>query len=103
MKRTVVRYKAKPEMVEENERLIASVFKELHATSPRDVRYMVLRLGDGSFIHFAIADAETSAAPLQRIEAFRNFQSSAKTRCVEPPLSSEATIVGNYRMLVDES
>jgi hypothetical protein len=29
MKRTVVRYKAKPEMVEENERFIEKVFEEL--------------------------------------------------------------------------
>ena len=103
MKRTVVRYKAKPEMVAENERVIANVFKELQANAPQDVRYMVLKLADGSFVHFAAADsAETSAAALQRFEAFRTFQSNAKSRCIEPPQSNEATIVGNYRMLIDE-
>jgi hypothetical protein len=102
MRRTVVRYKAKPEMVHENERLIANVFKELHAKSPGDIRYMVLKLADGSFIHFATAAAESAGTPLQRLEAFRTFQSGAKERCLEPPLASEATVVGNYRMLFDE-
>jgi hypothetical protein len=37
MKRTVVRYKAKPEKVEENQRLIEKVFQELHAKSPGGV------------------------------------------------------------------
>ena len=45
MKRTVVRYKAKPEKVEENQRLIEKVFQELHAKSPGGVRYLALRLG----------------------------------------------------------
>ena len=38
MKRTVVRYKAKPEMAQENQRLIENVFAELHAKSPDGVR-----------------------------------------------------------------
>ena len=40
MKRTVVRYKAKPERIEENQRLIERVFQELHAKAPEGVRYL---------------------------------------------------------------
>jgi hypothetical protein len=47
MKRTLVRYKAKPEMAHENERLITDVFRELQAKAPDGVRYAALRLDDG--------------------------------------------------------
>jgi hypothetical protein len=45
MKRTLVRYKTRPDMAQENERLIEKVFQELQAKSPQDVRYLALRLG----------------------------------------------------------
>jgi hypothetical protein len=99
MKRTVVRYKTKPDMVEENERLIGEVFEELWAKSPDGVRYLALKLGDGTFIHFVVVAAEEGANPIQQLEAFGSFQSAIKERCVEPPQSSVVTIVGNYRML----
>jgi hypothetical protein len=46
MKRTLVRYKAKPEMAHENERLITDVFRELQAKAPDGVRYATLRPDD---------------------------------------------------------
>ena len=52
MKRTVVRYKTKPEQAEENERLIKRVFQELQAKSPEGVRYLALQLDDGTFVAF---------------------------------------------------
>src|SRR5258708_35960518 len=55
MKRTVVRYKTKPEKAEENARLIEKVFQELRAKAPNGVRYLALKLADGSFIHFSTA------------------------------------------------
>src|SRR5689334_16745509 len=72
MKRTLVRYKTKPEMTQENERLIKSVFQELQMQSPAGVRYMVLKLPDGSFVHFAQGDTGTEA--LTTLPAFRAFQ-----------------------------
>jgi hypothetical protein len=99
MKRTLVRYKTKPEMAEENQRLIEKVFQELHEKSPDGVRYVALRLGDGSFIHFSIAETGETGTPLLRLEAFQAFQSKVKERCVEGPQQSEATVIGNYRML----
>jgi hypothetical protein len=99
MKRTVVRYKVKPELVAENERRIAQVFREMRENSPQGVRYMALKLGDGSFIHFSAADSDDAPSPLLGIAAFQTFLSSIRERCAEPPLQSEATIIGNYRML----
>jgi hypothetical protein len=40
MKRTVVRYKTKPEQAEENARLIEKVFQELRTRAPDGVRYL---------------------------------------------------------------
>src|SRR6476660_6659802 len=98
MKRTVVRYRTKPETAQENERLIQAVFQELRAKSPDGVRYLALRLSDGSFIHFSTVDSD-GANPIPQLEAFRSFQAGVKERCSESPQVSDATIVGNYRML----
>jgi hypothetical protein len=99
MKRTVVRYKTKPERADDNARLIEKVFDQLRAKSPQDVRYLALRLGDGTFVHFSIADTADGKSPIPTLEAFRTFQDGIKERCVEPPQSNDVTIVGNYRML----
>jgi hypothetical protein len=97
MKRTLIRYKTKPETTEQNQRLIEDVFAELQLKSPEGLRYMVLKLGDGSFLHFV--EAGDGNNPLLAMEAFRRFQGGVRERCIEPPLPSEAIIVGNYRML----
>jgi len=98
MKRTLVRYRTKPEMAQENERLIGNVFEELRAKSPDGVRYLALRLGDGTFVHL-VALESADAGPLRELAAFRSFQSGIKERCAEPPQVGDATIIGNYRML----
>jgi radical SAM superfamily enzyme with C-terminal helix-hairpin-helix motif len=92
-----VRYKTKPEQAEENARLIGKVLQELQATSPDGVRYLVLRLGDGTFLHFV--ETADGTSPIPALEAFQSFQSGIKERCIDPPQSGDATIVGNYRML----
>jgi hypothetical protein len=97
MKRTLIRYRTKPETADANERLIAAVFEELRAEAPDGVRYLVLRLDDGNFLHFVAL--ETGANPLTDLAAFRSFQTGIGQRCIEPPQFGDAAIVGNYRML----
>jgi hypothetical protein len=97
MKRTLVRYKTKPETREQNRRLIENVFAELQAKSPEDVRYMVLMLEDDSFLHFV--ENRGADSPVPKLDAFKLFQDGIRDRCAEPPHASEATIIGNYRML----
>lgn len=101
MKRTIIRYKTKPERTDENERLIQAVFAELKAASPEGVRYVVLKLGDGTFVHFVSTDSEAEAGVIPGLAAFGEFQRGIKERCLEPPQASDATIVGNYRMFRD--
>ena len=97
MKRTLVRYKTKPEATEQNRRLIEDVFAELQAKSPEGVRYMVLMLDDGSFLHFVESRDPDNSVP--KLDAFKLFQGGIRDRCVEPPQARDATIVGDYRML----
>jgi hypothetical protein len=97
MKRTLIRYKTKPDAAEQNAGLIANVFEELKAKAPNGVRYLSLRLDDDTFVHFV--EAEEGSTPLPSLEAFKAFQSGIRERCVEPPQAGSVTIVGNYRML----
>ncbi|MGA7488281.1 MAG: hypothetical protein WBW74_15260 [Xanthobacteraceae bacterium] len=99
MKRTLVRYRTKPDRAQENERLIQQVFQELQQKRPAGVRYLALKLGDGTFVHFSMVESDDGANPIPALEAFRSFQSGIKERCIEPPQAVEATIVGDYRML----
>ena len=98
MKRTLIRYKTKPEMTEKNAELIAAVFAELKAAQPDGFRYLSLRLEDDTFIHF-VESADDGSSPLPKLAAFQAFQSGIRERCVEPPMPRGAIIVGNYRML----
>jgi hypothetical protein len=99
MKRLVVRYKIKPEQVEENARLIENVFAELRTKAPDDVRYVTLKLSDGTFVHFATVDNDTGGNPITELDAFKAFSKTIAERCVDLPQSAAATVVGNYRMI----
>ena len=98
MKRTLIRYRTKPEMTDQNAALIAAVFAELKATKPEGLRYLSLRLDDDTFVHFVESESD-SANALPGLAAFKAFQSGIRDRCIEPPLAGSVTIVGNYRML----
>ena len=99
MKRTLIRYKTKPEMAGRNAELITAVFEELKAAGPDGVRYLSLRLDDDTFVHFVETEASDGSSALPRLAAFQAFQSGIRERCVELPLVRGVTIVGNYRML----
>jgi hypothetical protein len=98
MKRSLIRYKTKPECAGENARLIESVFQELRAKSPEGVRYLALMLGDGTFIHLKLNTAE-GADPVHELAAFLAFRQGIGERCLEAPQASDAVVVGDYRML----
>lgn len=97
MKRTLIRYKTKPDMADKNAKLIAGVFEELKAARPEGIRYLSLRLDDDTFVHFV--EAATGDNTLPGLAAFKAFQSGIRERCAEPPVFGGVTIIGNYRML----
>ena len=98
MRRTVIRYRAKPDMADRNAELVAAVFAELKAVQPEGLRYMSLRLEDDTFIH-VVETADDGSSPLPKLPAFVAFQSGIRERCAEPPIAKGATVVGSYRML----
>ena len=97
MKWTLVRYRAKPEQADENQRLSAAVFDELEQKAPAGLRYAVFRLPDDTFVH--IATSNDGARALSSFESFRKFQKDIRERCAEPPQPAQPVIVGNYGML----
>ena len=99
MRNLVIRYEAKPERVAENRALIGDVFAELASRQPDAIRYMVLELEDGTFIHFAITPDDPAANPLRQIAAFEVFSSHAGERQLSKPVVKQAKVIGNYRML----
>ena len=99
MKRTLIRYKTRPEMADKNAELVAAVFAELKASQPEGVRYLTLRLEDDTFVHIVETAADDGSSAIPKLAAFGAFQAEIRERCAEPPLVRGATIVGNYRML----
>jgi hypothetical protein len=99
MMATVVRYQAKPDRADENQRLIEAVFAELDEKQPDGFTYKVFRLDDGvSFVHVVIEhDDVEHPDSLQDVEAFQLFVADIADRCDVPPLAMGATIVGGYR------
>ena len=96
MRQVMVRYKVKPDRVEENEQLVRAVYDELAATGPAGLRYATFRLDDGvSFVHMASVEGERN--PLAESEAFARFQADVRDRCEEPPVVTELHEVGAYR------
>jgi hypothetical protein len=94
----VVQYQVKPEMGDENQSLIESVFEELDERDPGGVRYASLRLADGvSFVHLASVETDDGSNPLSKTAAFGEFQRELKDRCSVQPAPQEAEVVGSYR------
>jgi hypothetical protein len=100
MRRQIVVYKAKPDKADENQRLLEKVFEELRAKRPTDLRYLSARMSDGTFVHIAFSeDSGGGPTPFMRLESFQAYLEGVRDRVTAPPLQSEATIIGDYRML----
>jgi hypothetical protein len=93
----MVRYKVKPDRVEENDQLVRAVYEELAGSAPAGLRYATFRLDDGvSFVHIASVEGEHNA--LAESEAFSRFQADVRDRCEELPVVTELHEVGSYRL-----
>jgi hypothetical protein len=99
MNAIVVRYQAKPDRADENQKLIEAVFAELDERQPEGFTYKVFRLEDGvSFVHVVIEHEDVEKPDsLQDVPAFQAFVANIGERCDVPPLAMGATIVGGYR------
>jgi hypothetical protein len=94
-RRVMVRYRVKPERVEEHEALVRAVFAELAEKAPAGIRYAAYKQPDGtSFVHVALLEGDGN--PLQAIEAFRAFTAKIAERCDEPPATFDLAEIGAY-------
>jgi hypothetical protein len=94
VRRVIVRYRVKPDRVEENERLVRAVYEELHRADPAGFRYATFKLDDGvTFVHVAESDGDP---PLSQLAAFGEFQREIAARCDEPPVASRVEQVGSF-------
>jgi hypothetical protein len=98
MKATVVRYQARPERADENQRLVEAVFADLDKREPVGFTYKVFRLEDGvSFVHVVVEHDVEDPDSLQAVPAFQAFVAEISDRCDIPPVAMGATVVGGYR------
>ena len=81
---TLVRYQAKPDRAEENERLSRAVFAELRKTAPEHVAYALFR--DGlSFVHVFINSKTDHSSVLTEMPSFKAYSKDAAARFEAPP------------------
>jgi hypothetical protein len=96
----MVRYRVKPDRVQENERLVNDVYEELAEVQPDGFRYATLK-DDASFMHLA-AQADGVENPLPKLAAFGRFQADIADRCEERPVVTPLEEVGSFRLLHSE-
>ncbi|PBC08540.1 hypothetical protein CK230_21145 [Mesorhizobium sp. WSM3859] len=73
------------------------MFEALDEAQPQSVRYLVLELDNGEFVHLVGYDKDSSA--LTELDAFKAFSADHAGRRSTPLVRAPARIVGNYRML----
>jgi len=99
MRRVLVRYKVKPDRVEENEALVRAVYDELTEKQPVEMRYGTFKLDDGvSFVHIHSLDDPSGHNPLSDLASFKAFQAGIADRCDEPPVVSQLDEIGTFRL-----
>lgn len=92
--RVMVRYRVRPDRVEENVAYVEAVYAALADLRPDGFRYATYRQDDGvTFVHLA---SYQDPFPLSGVAAFQEFQAGLIDRCDEPPVRVELDEVGSY-------
>jgi hypothetical protein len=95
---SMIRYKVRPDRADENEALVKAVYAQLAVEQPEGLHYATFRLPDGvSFMH-VVFDSDQPGRILNEVAAFKAFVADIESRCDEPPLATELTLVGSYRV-----
>jgi hypothetical protein len=93
---TMVRYKVQPGRADENEALVRAVFEQLGRDRPDGLHYATFKLPDGvSFMHI-VFETDQPGRILGEVAAFKAFSAEIESRCEEPPVATEITLVGSY-------
>jgi hypothetical protein len=95
---SMVRYKVQPDRADENESLVKAVYEQLNRERPEGLHYATFKLPDGvSFMHIVI-DTDQPGRILNEVAAFKAFATDIESRCDEPPVVTELTIIGSYNV-----
>jgi hypothetical protein len=81
---TMVRYTAKPECADENERLSRAVFAELREKRPPGIAYTLCRTGD-EFVHVFINFNADESEQVTELASFRAFSAGGPDRWTASP------------------
>jgi hypothetical protein len=93
---TMVRYKVQPDRADENEALVKAVYEQLGRERPDGLHYATFKLPDGvSFMH-VVFETDQAGRILNEVAAFTTFTAEIESRCEEPPVAMELTLVGSY-------
>ena len=93
---SMIRYKVRPDRADENETLVRAVYEELNRVRPGSLQYATFRLPDGvSFIH-VVFESDQPGRILNEVPAFRAFVDDIASRCDEPPVATELSVVGSF-------
>ena len=93
---SMVRYKVRPDRADENVALVEAVYAQLARERPDGIHYATFRLPDGvSFMH-VVVDSDEPGRVLGELAAFKAFVGEIESRCDEPPVATELTLVGSY-------
>jgi hypothetical protein len=96
--RLVTRYTAASvDAADENQRRIEHVFAALAETKPDNVTYIVLRLGDNSFVHLPFhGHGHDDPNPITGLPAFKHFGDDHAARRHGAVDQQEAQLIGAY-------
>lgn len=95
---SMVRYKVRPDRAAENESLVKAVYEQLNRERPEGLHYATFKLPDGvSFMHVVI-ETDQPGRILGEVAAFKAFAAEVESRCEEPPVVTEVTLVGSYNV-----
>lgn len=93
---SMVRYKVRADRADENVALVEAVYAQLNRERPEGLHYATFRLPDGvSFMH-VVVESDQPGRVLNELAAFRAFATDIESRCDEPPVATEITLVGSY-------
>ena len=91
-----IRYTVHPEHAARNEELVRAITDELAQVKPAGLRYSVFKLEDGvSFVHL-ISHDKSGHLPGRELNALRAFHAGLRERCVEPPVRTELSVIGEF-------
>lgn len=93
---SMVRYKVRPDRADENVALVQAVYEQLDRERPEGLHYATFRLPDGVRFMRVVFESNQPGRILNELAAFKAFATDIESRCDEPPVATEITLVGSY-------